>query len=315
MRTPGARRTRAPAAETPDVPTARVNGIDVWYDLRGDGPLLVLTHGFAGPDWPPVVDEFRERVNLLVYHVRGHGLTTVPDDRAGYSVPQFAADLAGLLDALEIERAHIAGVSMGGMVSAQFACDYPDRLKSLLLCDTTAGNGACDGASADAERQLAEAFETMSRIVEKHGLQELVRRENRYRRERDPYAAKRPESLDEQDERTRRRAGTMTDFGYVQANRALRERPDLTSRTGSIVAPALVSCGEWDMFYPCAVRDHSLIPNSRLATVRGAAHATPDYQPQLWKRAVFDFIDDVEAGRDVRGEVEYVPAAEAAEAR
>ena len=66
--------------------------------------------------------------------------------------------------------------------------------------------------------------------------------------------------------------------------------------------PVLVSCGEWDTFYPCAVRDHALIKNSRLVTIRGAAHATPDYKPELWMRAVFDFIDDVEAGRDVRGE-------------
>ena len=56
------------------------------------------------------------------------------------------------------------------------------------------------------------------------------------------------------------------------------------------------------MFHPCAVRDHALIPNSRLVTIRGAAHATPDYQPELWKQAVFDFVADVEAGRDVRGE-------------
>ena len=59
------------------------------------------------------------------------------------------------------------------------------------------------------------------------------------------------------------------------------------------------------MFYPCAQRDHRLIPNSRFATVRGAAHDTTNYTPRLWKRAVLDFIADVEAGRDVRSEVEY----------
>jgi pimeloyl-ACP methyl ester carboxylesterase len=97
----------------------------------------------------------------------------------------------------------------------------------------------------------------------------------------------------------------MTDDGYVAAAIALRDRPDLTTRTPLITAPTLVSCGEWDDFYPCAVRDHRLILNSRLATIRRAAHSTPDYRPQLWKQAVFDFIDDVEAGRDVRGEREY----------
>src|SRR2546421_11254914 len=100
----------------------------------------------------------------------------------------------------------------------------------------------------------------------------------------------------------------MTEAAYLRVNRALLERLDLTACPHSISAPTLVSCGEWDMFYPCAVRDHRLIASSRLATIRRAAHATPDYQPQLWKQAVVDFIDDVEAGRDVRGEVEYAPS-------
>src|SRR5262249_26137786 len=137
----------------------------------------------------------------------------------------------------------------------------------------------------------------------------LVDRENRYRREQDPHAAESAATLDEQDAKNNRKLVEMTDRGFLLTNRALCERPDLTSRTASITAPAPVSCGEWDMWYPCAQRDHRLIPNSRLATIRRAAHATPDYQPELWKRAVFDFIDDVEAGRDVRGELEYAPEA------
>ena len=293
------------------MPFAKINGLDTWYDVstptRPDAPFVAMTHGFAGPSWLPIVDQFRARFRVIDYHVRGHGRTTVPEDAAAYSVPQFAADLAGLLDVLDIERAHIAGVSMGGMISAQFACDYPSRVRSLVLCDTTAGNTDCDDAAGDAERELVRLFAQLARIVEKHGLAGLVERENRYRREQDPHAATSVQSLDEQDSKNNLKLVEMTDRGYLLANRALRERPDLTHRTPGITAPTLVSCGEWDMFYPCAQRDHRLMANSRMATIRHAAHATPDYQPELWKRAVFDFIDDVEAGRDVRGEVEYAP--------
>jgi 3-oxoadipate enol-lactonase len=302
------RRQRAAAQRlTIDMPTARVNGIDIWYEFAGDAdrPTFVLTHGFAGPTggWPPVLDEVRPHVRLLLYDVRAHGRTTVPDS-ATVTMPQFAADLVGLMDHLGIERPHLGGVSMGGMVSAQFACDYPDRLRSLLLCDTTAGNQG-DPLTAQIERDLARIFERTARIVEKHGLSGLAERENLYRREQDPYAAKSSFSIDEQDERNWQRIARMTDEGFLAANRALRERPDLTARTPKIAVPTLVSCGEWDMFYPCAQRDHRLIPNSRFATVRGAAHDTTNYTPQLWKRAVLDFIADVEAGRDVRGETEY----------
>jgi len=291
------------------MPTARVNGIDIWYELSdGAGPALVLTHGFAGPTsgWPAIIDEFRARFRLLLYDVRGHGLSDAPEDEAAYSVPRFAADLAGLLDALGIERIHVGGVSMGGMISAQFACDHSERLRSLLLCDTTAGNHPESGtASAAGERVLSDAFCRQEQIVRAGGIEDLVPRENRYRREGDPYAARSSQSLDEQDARNKRKPQMITPHAYVAVSRALRERPDLTSRTPAIRTPTLVSCGEWDAFYPCAERDHRLIANSRLATVRGAAHSTPDYQPQRWKRAVFEFIDDVETGRDIRGEVEY----------
>ena len=299
------------------MPIARVNDIDIWYERSGgDGPTLVLSHGFAGASsagWPPVIDEFRSQFDLVLFDARAHARTGVPADLTSVTMPQFAADLAGLMDALGIEQAHIGGVSMGGMISAQFACDHPERVRSLLLCDTIAGNIATrppdtTGSTAeadDAERFLIDALTRMARAVEKYGTAGLVERENRYRRDGDTYAHLQPLSLDEQDARnTLQKVEFMTDAGYLAASRAMRERPDLIARTPHIAAPTLVSCGEWAAFYPAAQRDHALIASSRFVTVRGAAHATPDYKPQLWKRTVFDFIADVEAGSDVRGEFE-----------
>ena len=134
----------------------------------------------------------------------------------------------------------------------------------------------------------------------------MALRENRWRHDGDRYAHLSSLTLEEQDARQLRRVDElMTADGYIAAARALRDRPDLTSRTPSITVPTLVSCGEWDGFYPCALRDHGLIRNACLSTVRGAAHDTTTYRPQLWKRAVLEFLADVEAGRNVRGEVEY----------
>jgi pimeloyl-ACP methyl ester carboxylesterase len=279
--------------------TARVNGIDVWYERTtpGDGTPLVLTHGFAGPSssgWPPVIHEFRRRFDLVLYDCRAHGNTTVPD-ASTVTMPQFAADLAGLMDALGIDKAHVAGVSMGGMVSAQFACDFTDRLLSLWLCDTTAGNGqGPDEAANEAERRMASGIAMIADIAEKYGVEEVVRRENRYRRETDPYSRLSPMSLDEQDEKNRmQKCDHMTREGYLASVHALASRPDLTSHTPSITAPTLVSCGEWDLFYPCAVRDARLIPNARLVTVERAAHATPDFAPEVWWRTGVEFLESV----------------------
>ena len=72
----------------------RVNGIDVWHEFRGpeDAPLLVLTHGFAGPSegWPPIIDQVTARLRVLFYDVRGHGKTSVPD-ASTFSIPQAAS--------------------------------------------------------------------------------------------------------------------------------------------------------------------------------------------------------------------------------
>ena len=202
---------------------------------------------------------------------------------------------------------------MGGMISAQFACDYPERLLSVLLCDTVCGNDpedANDGEARRAEGVVRQAFVRQAEIVERHGLAELVARENRYRREHDPYAKTRRESMEEQDAENARKLELMTPRGYVNVAHSLAARPDLVPRLPSVVAPTLVSCGEWDLFYPCAERDAARLPNARLATVRRAAHSTPAYQPELWARAVIDFIEDVERGEDIRGMRPYAPGEE-----
>src|SRR5688572_25882973 len=112
------------------MPTAHANGIDIWYERLGpdDGTPLLLPHGFAGPSaqWRPEVLPLAEKRPLVLYDVRGHHRTTVPDDPSEYSLPTLAADLAALLRAIGIERAHVGGVSMGGMISAQFAVDYSE---------------------------------------------------------------------------------------------------------------------------------------------------------------------------------------------
>lgn len=298
------------------MPTVAVNGIDIWYERsHGDGPALVLTHGFAGPTggWPPVIEDLKRDFDLVLYDVRAHGRTGMPADPATVTMRQFAADLAGLIDALGLDRPHVGGVSMGGMITAQFGCDFPGVARSLLLCDTLAGNmGGDDPDALAVESVVADAFERTGAIVEKHGLEELVRREDRYTREHDRYAHLQIWTLDEQAERNRaRKVGMMTREGFIAAARAVREREDLTSRLPDLTLPVLISCGEWDLFYPCARRDAARIPNRRFVTIREAAHSTPDYQPQLWRQAVRDFIRDVDAGVDVCGDVVLSPGAHA----
>jgi pimeloyl-ACP methyl ester carboxylesterase len=218
-------------------------------------------------------------------------------------MPQYARDLRALLDALEIERAHIGGVSQGGMISAQFAVDFPERTRSLLVCDSTAGNGADEGAGGAWERALQGYFDWMAAYAREHGLAALAEERIRIAREQDPHYFEFPAPEEEREQRDRGRHTRMSLAAFLGTCAAIRSRPDLTARLRDVRAPALVVAGEWDGFYPCAERDHALLAGSRFVRVRRCGHASPDWRPDAFVRAVSEFVADVEGGREVAGEV------------
>ena len=126
---------------------ATVNGIDTRYvfEDRSGGPALTFIHQLGGDltVWDTLAGHFRHRYSVLRYDVRGHGASAV--SRGAFGLRELAADLAALLDAQGIERTHLVGMSMGGMIAQQFALDHatPDatagtssRACSLTLCDT-----------------------------------------------------------------------------------------------------------------------------------------------------------------------------------
>jgi pimeloyl-ACP methyl ester carboxylesterase len=289
------------------MPATCVNGIEMWYELRGSGPLLALSHGWLGPteDWPPgIIESLSEDLTVLVYDVRGHGRTQAPEDIDAYSMPQYARDLAALLDALDIERAHIGGVSQGGMIAAQFVCDFSERARSFLLCDSTAGNGAYPGSGGEFERAMQRYFDWMSEYASAYGLESLARERARLSRERDPHYFEFPVAASVREAKDVRQHTRMSLAAFLGTARAIRQRPDLTARLPELRMPALVVAGEWDGFYPCAERDHALLRASRFVRVRNCGHASPDWRPDAFLKAVTEFIADVEACRPVAGEIE-----------
>lgn len=148
------------AGESKEVAMAsvRTNGIEIEYETKGspDGTPVLLIHGLGAQltDWPGAfLDELVERGYFLIaFDNRDQGASTwfsdapEPDfaavlmgakDQATYLLSDMAADAKGLLDALEIEQAHVLGVSMGGMIAQQFAIDYPDAVLSLTSVMST----------------------------------------------------------------------------------------------------------------------------------------------------------------------------------
>ncbi|MGB2695501.1 MAG: alpha/beta hydrolase [Dehalococcoidia bacterium] len=289
------------------MPTVHANGIDIWYEVRGSGPTLALSHGWLGPteDWPPgVLEGLTQHLRVLVYDVRGHGHTSAPDDVAAYALPTYAQDLGALLDALDLDRVHIGGVSQGGMISAQFVADHPERARSLLLCDTSAGNGADEGPAGEFERAMQGYLEQLEQIATSMSMAELATFRDGLNRENDPHYFDYPVSPEERLAKNRRQHERMSVAGFVGTARAIRTRPDVSARIRALELPALVVGGEWDGFYPCSERDHALLAGSRFVRALRCGHASPDWRPEVFIASVTQFIADVEAGRDVAAELE-----------
>lgn len=120
------------------MPHARANGIDIYYELRGEGYPLVMIMGLSGNvDWwdRSLLSLLAEKFQLVMFDNRGAGRSEKL--RAEYSIPLMTSDTVGLLRFLDIDRAHILGVSMGGKIAQQLALDYPEMVERLVLCCTS----------------------------------------------------------------------------------------------------------------------------------------------------------------------------------
>lgn len=119
---------------------AKVNDINIYYDVQGDGFPLVMIMGFLGNAdcWDPrLTPELSDKFKMIMFDNRGAGRTDVSDKE--FSMRLFAEDTVGLMDMLNIPKAHVLGISMGGMIAQELALNYPGRVEKLILSSTLCG--------------------------------------------------------------------------------------------------------------------------------------------------------------------------------
>src|SRR6185312_299136 len=116
-----------------------INGVKLAYDLNGSGVPVVLIHGAQGDQtmFSGLAPALSQKYRVLTFDQRGSGLSDKPHD--GYSIAVLADDAAALMDHAGFPRAHIVGVSMGGMIALEFVLRHPDKTRSLVLGCTTPG--------------------------------------------------------------------------------------------------------------------------------------------------------------------------------
>lgn len=111
----------------------QANGINIYYEQQGQGEDLVIINGLSADhaSWQLVLPFLKAHYRVTVFDNRGAGQTDAPDEM--YSIEQMADDTAALMDALSIEKAHIIGHSMGGMIAEQLAIHHPEKVNKLMI--------------------------------------------------------------------------------------------------------------------------------------------------------------------------------------
>lgn len=259
-----------------------VGRIRLWVELDGEGPPALLLHGLGScaEDWALQRAALGRRYRLIVPDLRGHGRSSRAIGL--WTVEDMGRDVAALLDWLEIESAHVLGLSMGGCVALTLALSCPERVRSLVLVNTGAVIRPGGRKLLRVARRLAALAAggpaAMASVIAE-GLfpgegQERLRRE------------------------AERRLAQVDVPSYLCTLLALA-RYDVRRRLGEIACPTLVMAGARDATLGTAPAQllAERIPGARLIIVPDSGHATPLDQPHLFNRLVRAFWAEVDASR------------------
>jgi len=144
------------------MPKVKVNDIQMYYEVKGEGFPLVMINGLGGnldswKNYYPLAEEVSRELKLVMFDNRGAGRTDISDKE--YTIKLFADDTAGLMNALRISKAHILGISMGGMIAQELVLNYPEKVAKLVLWSTCSGGSNDVQSSQEVSKKLSAAGE------------------------------------------------------------------------------------------------------------------------------------------------------------
>jgi 3-oxoadipate enol-lactonase len=259
----------------------RSGDAEISYEIRGEGPPVVLLHPFPCHHefWNPVAAALESRYRLVIPDLRGHGDSEIGEEPA--LMRKHAGDIARVLDAAGIGRAAFIGCSIGGYILFEFWRRYRERVNSLALCDT---RPQADTAEARANRLRAAA--TVSEEGTEQYLDTMI-----------PKLMGRTTLTTRPDlvagARTMMRKMSAEDISLVL--RGMAERPDSVGDLKNINVPTLIAIGEEDAL--STVADGELmrqnIAGSQLKVIPKAGHYAPWEQPDAVGTVLRQFLDGV----------------------
>ncbi len=275
----------AQVTQLPPSGTVQANGQQLYYEIHGDGPPLVLVMGIGYDSslWTLAqVPALSTRFRVVLVDNRDAGRSSKASHP--YRIADMADDLAGLLDALGIAQSHLLGLSMGGMIALEFALRHADRLDRLVLT----GTGAAPARAAVDPIRIWSWVKANDATGEVFGGQQFVSlfstsflRNHQAVRDTADLLASNPYPMTPQ--AYQRQADAYGQF-------------DALDRLGAITAPTLVVVGEQDLLTPpwIAREVAAAIPGARFEVIRGdgTSHVVPIERPDDFNRLVSAFLTE-----------------------
>jgi len=272
--------------------TLPVGSVELFHEVHGSGDPLLLVMGLAADStaWMLQVPEFSKHYRTIVFDNRGVGRSSKPP--GPYSIAGMADDAAGLLDALDVPRAHVVGISMGGMIAQELALRHPERVRGLVLACTYAEQ--LPEMVARQSESLAELGGTLGPDGEVT-IDPATLDPMRLFQHLMPLVFS-PTFLAEQLPLLMQLFSGALQWGFsvdaiLAQARACREHRTL-DRLHRIAAPTLVITGDADLLIPPAHSDvlAERIPDARLVKLPGGSHGFNFEQAEAFNREVLRFL-------------------------
>ncbi len=260
------------------MPYATNEGAKIYWEEHGAGEPLLLIMGLGGSrkEWRRILPALSAKHRVIVFDNRGAGETVFSDET--FSIPLMASDAKAVLDAAHVEAAHVLGMSMGGMIAQEFALNYPEKTRSLILTVTNCGGGESIPASLEVYFALQgrgvatpeDAFWAMAPFI---------------------YDAGTPRETIAEDLAAREGNFTKPE-NFMRQLQAIMTWQGTYSRLSNIKAPTLVIGGVNDQLIPCAnskiIADR--IPNAKLVELENCSHIYTTDQPEKATAAILEFL-------------------------
>jgi 3-oxoadipate enol-lactonase len=255
----------------------KANGLNFNYTIDGPegAPCLVFSNSLATTVamWDDQAAVLKGKYRVLRYDQRGHGGTDAPAGR--YAFDTLIADAVALMDALGIRRANFAGLSMGGATALGLAQQHPDRVDSIIVCDS-----ACMSTP-----QSSQQWEERIVVAQKEGMEALV--EPTMARWFPPETlAKNPPHL----AKVRAMIRATPVNGFIGCSAALGDH-NYNAKVASVKCPTLFVVGEKDGAAPAAMKEmQTRLPGSHYVELAGAGHISNMDRPAEFTRAIEEFL-------------------------